>query len=521
MNMMNILQRVRTIFKRLWSFFRGLQGKLTLVYALFTIVTILILGGAGLGFFWYINFHSNMLPTAISSSLERATPQLVPYLQPDPPDREGLQAWLKNVTPGNNLVIAIPREGSEADGETIAAQFGRVILVAVGDEEGRVLAAIPPDMAAPGADLQAELSSLAAEKVSLALTGTAEAAMLAARDADGHTVAAAPIRGAEEQVLGVIFIKVAFPVERSEFLWGVLQGLILPGGLVMLVMGVIMGVIFGFLIARGLTRRLDTLEAAADAWSQGDFSVLVDEASGDELGQLGRHLNRMALELQNLLQTHQELATMEERNRLARELHDSVKQQVFATAMQVGAARSLLKQDPQAAGSHLAEADSLVRQAQQELTTLIRELRPATLEGKGLVAALREYVADWSRQTNIKAEVRVQGERALPLRLEQALFRIAQEALANIARHSQATEARLHLNYHRHEVSLAIQDNGRGFNPAAVEQEDGLGLRSMRERVEMLNGQLEVTGQPGRGTQVAVYLNTRDHPTTRPFSQEH
>jgi signal transduction histidine kinase len=118
--------------------------------------------------------------------------------------------------------------------------------------------------------------------------------------------------------------------------------------------------------------------------------VAVHDPSGDELGQLARRLNGMAEQVQNLLAVRQELAVIEERHRLARDLHDSVKQQIFAMAMQVAAARTLMDNNSDAARVRLTEAERLVKQAQQELTALIRELRPAALGDKGLVVALRE-----------------------------------------------------------------------------------------------------------------------------------
>jgi NarL family two-component system sensor histidine kinase LiaS len=175
--------------------------------------------------------------------------------------------------------------------------------------------------------------------------------------------------------------------------------------------------------------------------------------------------------------------------------------------MQIGAAQALLPQQPATAQTHLAEAERLAHQAQQELTTLIRELRPAALEGKGLAAALRDYVADWSRQNEIAAEVRVQGERPLPLVVEQTLFRVAQEALANISRHSAATAAEVHLAYEAQQVALTIADNGHGFQTGAVNGK-GLGLRSMRERVEALGGHWAIESGPSRGTKIEAHLMT-------------
>ncbi|MGZ3585278.1 MAG: sensor histidine kinase, partial [Ktedonobacterales bacterium] len=189
----------------------------------------------------------------------------------------------------------------------------------------------------------------------------------------------------------------------------------------------------------------------------------------------------------------QQLAVVDERNRLARDLHDSVKQQVLATAMQVAAARALIDRDPAAAQQRLDQAEHLVGQAQQELNALISELRPAALGDKGLAPALRELATEWSRNSNITADVRVQGERRTSLEVEQALFRVAQEALSNVARHSGATSVDVRLAWEGDTLTLAIEDNGRGFD-VATRDGAGIGLRSMRERVEALGGTLLVYG---------------------------
>ena len=299
-------------------------------------------------------------------------------------------------------------------------------------------------------------------------------------------------------------LQLSLPLSLRQFSTAAARALF-PSALVVLAFAAVVGTVFGFLTARGLTRRLEALMRAADRWSRGDFSVAVRDTSQDELGELIRRLNRMAEELQNLLATREELAALEERNRLARDLHDAVKQQVFATVMQVAAARHLLAQDPEQAKIHLEEAERLARQAQQELNALIRELRPAALEGKGLVAALREYVAEWSQQTGIAAEVRVQGERPLPLRVEQALFRIVQEALSNVAKHSAATRVDVHLAWAPDGVTLTVTDDGRGFDVAEARGK-GIGLRSIEERVAGLQGWLTIDSAPGHGTRIVVHL---------------
>ena len=210
----------------------------------------------------------------------------------------------------------------------------------------------------------------------------------------------------------------------------------------------------------------------------------------------------MAQQLESLLNKRQEMSVMEERNRLARDLHDSAKQQAFAASAQLGAAQALWGKDPEQAQGHLDEAATLVDEVRQELTHLIQELRPVALQGTGLASALREYGRDWAHQNCMQLEVRVQGERPLPLDLELSLFRIAQEALANVARHSQADCTEVGLSYGGDSITLSVSDDGCGFDVGKTQ--GGLGLRSMRERAELLRGELVVSSSLGRGTDVSV-----------------
>jgi len=162
--------------------------------------------------------------------------------------------------------------------------------------------------------------------------------------------------------------------------------------------------------------------------------------------------------------------------------------------MQVRAARNRLADEPAAAEPFLHEAEQLLKTSQQELGRLIAELRPAALEGQGLAAALRTYTADWAERAHIPASVHVQNERALPLETEQALYRVAQEALANAARHSRASAVTVGLDYSDGCVRLAVEDNGVGFDPLA--RTSGFGLESMRQRLAALGGTLRLESSP-------------------------
>jgi signal transduction histidine kinase len=274
--------------------------------------------------------------------------------------------------------------------------------------------------------------------------------------------------------------------------WDHVQG----GGLYFILIASVIGTLTGLLITRNVTRRLRHITQAAEAWSKGEFAVEVRDPTHDEIGQLGQDLNVMANQLHTLLATREELATMEERNRLARELHDSIKQNVFATALLVGAARAHLPPESLPAQTYLAEAEALAEQTRQELTALIRELRPARLQDKGLAVILREYAKDWSRRMGIAAVVQVQGERLIALDIEEALLRVAQGALANIAQHSGATHVTIHLLWDGSLVRLTIADDGTGFDVAHANGR-GVGLASMHERVVAFDGSLHITSAAG------------------------
>ena len=214
----------------------------------------------------------------------------------------------------------------------------------------------------------------------------------------------------------------------------------------------------------------------------------------------------MAEQLQNLLKRRQAMAISEERNRLARDLHDSAKQQALAASFQLGTAITLFYRDPETARKHLTEADTLVDSVRKELTDLILELRPPTMNERDFTEIMNEYAIEWAHQNNIAIDVNVHGYRELPLEITQTLYRIMQEALANVARHSSATNADMSLDFETNAVTLIITDDGCGFE--TDQPHDGMGLHSMRERTESLNGVFTIKSLPDQGTSVVVNLPT-------------
>ena len=217
-------------------------------------------------------------------------------------------------------------------------------------------------------------------------------------------------------------------------------------------------------------------------------------------------IQRAALSIENaqLFEQTKELVVMEERSRLARDLHDSAKQKAFAALAQLGAASGIIENNPTAAKKSLTEAENLVYEVIQELTFLIQELYPLALKEKGLVTALREYIFEWENRTDIQVDFKIDGAKKLPLDVEQALYRIVQESLANIARHSQAKKAGVSLSYNTSLVEVIISDNGQGFDIG--QKPFGLGLHSMRERADMVGGSLRLESKPGEGTRVIIQV---------------
>jgi len=211
------------------------------------------------------------------------------------------------------------------------------------------------------------------------------------------------------------------------------------------------------------------------------------------------HNEKLVGELRETQQKLQELAVVDERNRLARDLHDSVKQQVFAISMQLGAARTALSESDKVYAS-VAEAERLAQQAGAELTTLINALRPPALKRKLLPDAVREHVAEWSRQNHIEVKMNIDSTITVDEQVEQALFRVLQEALANVARHSKADRVGVELKPENDAVVLIIEDNGIGFDAKKVAK--GIGLDSMQERLIVVSGKVDVVSERSKGTRV-------------------
>jgi len=240
---------------------------------------------------------------------------------------------------------------------------------------------------------------------------------------------------------------------------------------------------------------LDVQSKETNAFSQED--MLVIQSLGDQVA--------IAIENARLYERSQELAVLEERNRLARELHDSATQSLFSLDLHARAIATYMKRDPQRAEDQIQQLRQITHEALEEMRSLIFDLRPSLLEDMGLVAALRKQIERLRRPDGPQLVLQVKGERRLPAEVEQGLFRIAQEALSNAIKHSGARRVVVTQTAESRRVTLCVTDDGRGFDPASGPADRrAYGLIGMRERTELLNGNLELCSKPGGGTQVIV-----------------
>lgn len=221
-------------------------------------------------------------------------------------------------------------------------------------------------------------------------------------------------------------------------------------------------------------------------------------------------VNRAAISIANmeLFEQTKDLAVMEERNRLARDLHDSAKQKAFAALAQLGTARGILNGNGSLVSIHLSEAENLVSDVIQELTFLVQEIYPMALQEKGLANILREHIFEWENRNDTKVMFSARNERRLPLEIEQAIYRVTQEAMANVARHSHARRVDLSLVYNNDSLQLTLSDDGQGFDMHA--KPNGMGLRSIRERVSSIHGTVQIQSAPGHGTRLIVQVPTKN-----------
>ncbi len=307
----------------------------------------------------------------------------------------------------------------------------------------------------------------------------------------------APIRDSAHVLRGALVLELRLPVPWRtlsfdwNFEWPILIAYLL-----------LFGLGSALFLSRYVTRRLNRIASAAHAWSGGDFSEIIQDQSADELGVLARDLNRMASELRALVQTRARLASIEERQRLARDLHDTVKQKAFALQLQLAAAARHAEPGDR---TRIEEARRITEEIQRELMLILDKMRlPENSAGAAgtLEAQIAERSDAWARRSGIALHRLIDDAREVSAAHNEAVLRIIDEALANVWRHSNANEARLSLQHEENQFTLRIVDNGCG---GATERSAGMGIHNMRERSAGLpSGRFALSSSTDGGTMITV-----------------
>jgi signal transduction histidine kinase len=233
--------------------------------------------------------------------------------------------------------------------------------------------------------------------------------------------------------------------------------------------------------------------AEADAFTAHHADLALTLANQAAITMVNAHLHTQA----------QTLATLEERQRLARNLHDAGNQSLFPAGLIADVLPRLWEQDPVEGRESLADLRRLIRGAQAELRGLLAELRPNVLIDTKLQVLLRQLGDALTSRTNIPVAVNVTGDGVLPADVQTMFYRVGQEALSNVDKHAEAGQVVIHLQFEPGTTELRIYDDGQGFDSASVPSGHH-GLSIMSERAEAIGAALSITSRPGHGTEITV-----------------
>jgi signal transduction histidine kinase len=295
--------------------------------------------------------------------------------------------------------------------------------------------------------------------------------------------------------------------------------------LALLIIGTAASVLLVLYSVGRVLKPIRELTQGAERIAAGHFDHRIVAVTGDEIEDLASRFNSMADSLKSLyrgleqkvaartaevLEQQRRLAVLEERGRVARNLHDSVSQSLYSvTLFSEAARRHLAAKNAGAAEQSLDRLIGASRQALREMRLMVHELRPSELEDRGLIGALRQRLNSVEKRAGIAFSIDAPASLALPGDLEQELYSLAQEALNNSLRHSNAASVKLSLQHRAGAIHLEVRDDGVGFDPGTLQTTGGVGVRGMEERAAALGGRLRVDSAPGAGTVVRVQIPTQ------------
>ncbi|MGB7999879.1 MAG: sensor histidine kinase [Anaerobacillus sp.] len=292
-------------------------------------------------------------------------------------------------------------------------------------------------------------------------------------------------------------------------------GLVTP--LIVTVIVMVTGSYFSYKDTQSMKVRLEDISTQIKVLSRGKFSERMQTSEQDEIGRIRSELNELAgklqkqvTSLQNLANQKAELAEkargvaiIEERQRLARDLHDAVSQQLFALNMMSSASIKIMERDIETAKSQMIDVADLASKAQVEMRALLLHLRPIQLSEDSLCTGISKLVDELEKKSGVNFQLTFDEIPELPRGIEENLFRIVQESLGNALRHANASEIRITIKLKQNQLLLHIKDNGSGFE-VSNQKKGAYGLGSIQERCDEIGGQFRIASRPSEGTLVEV-----------------
>jgi len=286
-----------------------------------------------------------------------------------------------------------------------------------------------------------------------------------------------------------------------------------------IVLLLLIGPVIGYFVARQYQRKVDSLHLAIKQVLKGNLSERLPVVGTDSFDSVYRDFNAMAASLESKLRLLQQFgeadvlqqaeskqdAVLEERKRLARDLHDTVSQQLFAIHMSASSLPKLLEVNLNGAKTVVDQLVTMSNHAQRQMRSLIAQLRPLELEDQTLEEALGKWFPDYCNQNGLQGKLDTQLPDELPEAIEHQLFLVIQEGMANVVKHARARHVSLTLYDAGHQYVLRIADDGIGFDMDGL-QRTSYGLSTMRERAERLGGDAEILSRKGSGTTVTVNI---------------
>jgi signal transduction histidine kinase len=283
---------------------------------------------------------------------------------------------------------------------------------------------------------------------------------------------------------------------------------LVAAGAVILALLLPVGALFGLLSTGRLIRRIRRLALGAEAMAEGDLRSRIPVSGGDEVGQLEHAFNTTAERLEQAIKAERDAAgsaaRRAERTRIARELHDSISQDLFSVSLVATGLRKALPAETKL-WRQATSMEVTLERTRREMRAMLMELRPVGLEDAGLAAALEEMCRAYEARLGIPITARIElSDLAAPV--EHAVLRVVQEALGNAVRHGNPATIDVDVNGVGEKVNVTVRDDGTGFDLEHVAERHGMGLELIRERVEELGGTVQVITAPQQGTTVQVTL---------------